>query len=106
MIEDDTFWLEPNLLNVLVGQIATLLNIYHKPPKAFIVRAKRSPVEGEDLGVGNVGEDVGEGAKRRSTRMRMMSTKAVTVVVEWIFSTWEALPWTTMFPLSTAATAE
>eukprot|EP00978_Attheya_sp_CCMP212_P012053 scaffold29925_cov45-Attheya_sp.AAC.1 len=39
VIEDDTFKLEPNLLNVLIGQIATLSSIYHKPPEAFVVRA-------------------------------------------------------------------
>merc|ERR1719410_353688 len=39
VIEDDTFRLEPNLLNVLVGQIATLSSIYHKPPEAFVLRA-------------------------------------------------------------------
>lgn len=61
VIEDDTFRLEPNLLNVLVGQIATLSSIYHKPPEAFVVRAKRSPVEGGDLGVGDVGEEIEEG---------------------------------------------
>lgn len=39
VIEDDTFKLEPNLLNILIGQIATLSSIYHKPPEAFVVRA-------------------------------------------------------------------
>lgn len=38
VIEDDTFKLEPNLLNTLIGQIATLSSIYHKPPEAFVVR--------------------------------------------------------------------
>eukprot|EP00584_Thalassiosira_punctigera_P000002 CAMPEP_0172531888 /NCGR_PEP_ID=MMETSP1067-20121228/5124_1 /TAXON_ID=265564 ORGANISM="Thalassiosira punctigera, Strain Tpunct2005C2" /NCGR_SAMPLE_ID=MMETSP1067 /ASSEMBLY_ACC=CAM_ASM_000444 /LENGTH=941 /DNA_ID=CAMNT_0013316325 /DNA_START=77 /DNA_END=2902 /DNA_ORIENTATION=+ len=64
VIEDDTFRLEPNLLNVLVGQIATLSSIYHKPPEAFVVRAKRGPVGdgGDDhLGVGDVGEEIEEG---------------------------------------------
>ncbi|KAL9180638.1 hypothetical protein ACHAXT_011091 [Thalassiosira profunda] len=60
VIEDDTFRLEPNLLNVLVGQIATLSSIYHKPPEAFVVRAKRVPTGG-DLGVGDVGEEIEEG---------------------------------------------
>ena len=60
VIEDDTFRLEPNLLNVLVGQIATLSSIYHKPPEAFVVRAKRSPMR-DDLGVGDVGEEIEEG---------------------------------------------
>ena len=61
VIEDDTFRLEPNLLNVLVGQIATLSSIYHKPPEAFVVRAKRGPSGGDDLGVGDVGEEIEEG---------------------------------------------
>lgn len=56
VIEDDTFRLEPNLLNVLIGQIATLSSIYHKPPEAFVVRAKRSPVSDMDDD-----EDVDEG---------------------------------------------
>ena len=60
VIEDDTFRLEPNLLNVLVGQIATLSSIYHKPPEAFVVRAKRSPM-GDGLGLGDVGEEIEEG---------------------------------------------
>jgi len=62
VIEDDTFRLEPSLLNVLVGQIATLSSIYHKPPEAFVVRAKRSPigVDEDDLGVGDVGEGIEE----------------------------------------------
>eukprot|EP00578_Thalassiosira_sp_NH16_P018230 CAMPEP_0181115134 /NCGR_PEP_ID=MMETSP1071-20121207/21272_1 /TAXON_ID=35127 /ORGANISM="Thalassiosira sp., Strain NH16" /LENGTH=926 /DNA_ID=CAMNT_0023199325 /DNA_START=68 /DNA_END=2848 /DNA_ORIENTATION=+ len=61
VIEDDTYKLEPNLLNVLVGQIATLSSIYHKPPEAFVVRAKRVPNSDDDLGVGDVGEEIEEG---------------------------------------------
>lgn len=38
VIEDDTFNHEPQLLNVLVSQIATLSSIYHKPPEAFVIR--------------------------------------------------------------------
>ena len=38
VIEDDTFRLEPSLLNTLIGQIATLSSVYHKPPDAFVVR--------------------------------------------------------------------
>mmetsp|Transcript_52783 Transcript_52783/g.78244 ORF Transcript_52783/g.78244 Transcript_52783/m.78244 type:complete len:937 (+) Transcript_52783:192-3002(+) len=52
VIEDDTFKLEPGLLNVLIGQIATLSSIYHKPPEAFVVRAHThtsgGPGNGED----------------------------------------------------------
>ena len=39
IIEDDTYKLEPGLLNLLIAQIATLSSIYHKPPEAFVVRA-------------------------------------------------------------------
>lgn len=53
VIEDDTFRLEPNLLNLLVGQIATLSSIYHKPPEAFVVRAKRETMGADDL----IGDD-------------------------------------------------
>lgn len=38
LIEDDTFRLDPALLNVLIEQIATLSSVYHKPPDAFVVR--------------------------------------------------------------------
>jgi AP-1 complex subunit beta-1 len=38
VIEDDTFKLDPQLLNILIGQIATLSSVYHKPPEAFVVR--------------------------------------------------------------------
>jgi AP-1 complex subunit beta-1 len=45
VIEDDTFRLEPALLNVLIGQIATLSSVYHKPPEAFVVRGPRAAAE-------------------------------------------------------------
>lgn len=38
VIEDDTFKLDPSLLNILIGQIATLSSVYHKPPESFVVR--------------------------------------------------------------------
>lgn len=38
VIEDDTFRLDPALLNILIGQIATLSSVYHQPPEAFVVR--------------------------------------------------------------------
>lgn len=41
VIEDDTFRLEPALLSILIGQIATLSSVYHKPPEAFVVRGPR-----------------------------------------------------------------
>ena len=41
VIEDDTFRLEASLLTVLIGQIATLSSVYHKPPEAFVVRGPK-----------------------------------------------------------------
>lgn len=35
-IADDTFSLEPGMLDRLIGHIATLASIYHKPPEAFV----------------------------------------------------------------------
>ena len=55
VIEDDTFKLEPGLLNVLIGQIATLSSIYHKPPEAFVVRAR-----GHGAGAGATSDTIDE----------------------------------------------
>ena len=38
-IGDDTFTLEPSLLDELMSQISTLASIYHKPPEAFVVKS-------------------------------------------------------------------
>jgi AP-1 complex subunit beta-1 len=38
IIEDDTYRIEPNLLSTLIGQIATLSSVFHKPPEAFVVK--------------------------------------------------------------------
>jgi AP-1 complex subunit beta-1 len=35
-ITDDTYQMDPKLLNVLVANISTLSSIYHKPPEAFV----------------------------------------------------------------------
>lgn len=40
VIEDDTFRLDPSLLNTLIGQISTLSSVYHKPPEAFVIRRR------------------------------------------------------------------
>ena len=53
VIEDDTFRLDPGLLNVLIGQIATLSSVYHKPPDAFVVRRGA----GTGLGGGDDSDD-------------------------------------------------
>jgi len=38
-IADDTFALEPALLDQLIFQIATLASIYHEPPESFVIRS-------------------------------------------------------------------
>jgi hypothetical protein len=58
VIEDDTFKLDPSLLNVLIEQIATLSSVYHKPPDAFVIR--RGAGTGMDGGENNGSDDEDE----------------------------------------------
>ena len=37
-IADDTFTLEPGLLDEMITELATLASVYHKPPEAFVVK--------------------------------------------------------------------
>jgi AP-1 complex subunit beta-1 len=57
VIEDDTFKLDPVLLNSLIGQIATLSSIYHKPPEAFVVRRNAGSGVGGSDGRSNDDDD-------------------------------------------------
>ena len=63
VIEDDTFRLDPGLLNILIGQIATLSSVYHKPPEAFVVRRGKGEdkEEEEDDEEYDVGDSAGGG---------------------------------------------
>ena len=47
-IADDTFSLEPELLELLISQISTLSSIYHKPPEAFVTRQKPASATYDD----------------------------------------------------------
>jgi len=47
-ITDDTFSLEPSLLEDLMSQIATLSSIYFKPPEAFVIKQINVGVGDED----------------------------------------------------------
>ncbi|CAM9621377.1 unnamed protein product [Chrysoparadoxa australica] len=47
-IADDTFMLEPQLLESLIGQIATLSSVYYKPPEAFVTKVVRVRGDSED----------------------------------------------------------
>jgi len=62
-IADDTFTVEASLLDQLLGQIATLASIYHKPPDAFILCRTGSalPVSTEDEDNGGGSGDEGSG---------------------------------------------
>ena len=55
VISDDSASLEPQLLDELLGQLATLAAVYHKPASAFVSRAR----VGATVGVGLGGEDEG-----------------------------------------------
>jgi AP-1 complex subunit beta-1 len=65
-IGDDTFTLEPSLLDALISQIATLASVYHKPPEAFVMKsmlvstsAPDEEEEGEDEADDQDGGDQG-----------------------------------------------
>jgi len=47
-IADDTEQLEPELLQMLVGDIATLASIYHKPASAFVMKSSQMRGQGDD----------------------------------------------------------
>ncbi|RHY57073.1 hypothetical protein DYB34_000515 [Aphanomyces astaci] len=45
VISDDTFTLEPALLDDLIGKISTLASVYHKLPSAFVVRSNIAEIQ-------------------------------------------------------------
>lgn len=47
-IGDDTFTIEPNLLDELISQISTLSSVYHKPVDAFVVKTLQTQPEEEE----------------------------------------------------------
>ena len=47
-IGDDTFVIEPELLNELISQISTLSSIYHKPVDAFVMKSIQMNASDED----------------------------------------------------------
>ncbi|GMI96232.1 hypothetical protein like AT4G23460 [Hibiscus trionum] len=48
VISDDSNQLDPALLDELLANIATLSSVYHKPPDAFVTRAKTATHKTED----------------------------------------------------------
>lgn len=48
VISDDSNQLDPSLLDELLANIATLSSVYHKPPDAFVTRAKTATQRTED----------------------------------------------------------
>ena len=59
-INDDTVTMEPDLLDHLISQIATLASIYHKPPEAFVMKSISAATTAEDDEEGE-GEEEGAG---------------------------------------------
>ena len=48
VISDDSNQLDPSLLDELLANIATLSSVYHKPPEAFVTRAKSATPRADD----------------------------------------------------------
>ncbi|KAK8560902.1 hypothetical protein V6N13_026337 [Hibiscus sabdariffa] len=48
VISDDSNQIDPSLLDELLANIATLSSVYHKPPDAFVTRAKTATHKTED----------------------------------------------------------
>lgn len=44
--------LDPSLLDQLLGDLGTLASVYHKPPSAFVSRARLAVQRAEDLAAG------------------------------------------------------
>ncbi|KDO31340.1 hypothetical protein SPRG_03957 [Saprolegnia parasitica CBS 223.65] len=45
VISDDTFTLEPSILDELIGKISTLASVYHKLPNTFVVRTNIADIQ-------------------------------------------------------------
>ena len=56
VISDDTFQLDPSVLDMLIGNISTLASIYHKPPEFFVKDHKSISLKNKSAG-GKKGED-------------------------------------------------
>ena len=48
VIADDTYQLEPSLLDLLVANISSLASVYHKPPEAFVQKTRMMGKGGND----------------------------------------------------------
>lgn len=56
VISDDSNNLDPSLLDELLGNIATLSSVYHKPPEAFVSRVKSTTPKQDDEEFPDTGE--------------------------------------------------
>ncbi|OQR98441.1 AP-2 complex subunit beta [Achlya hypogyna] len=45
VISDDTFTLEPSILDELIGKISTLASVYHKLPSTFVMRTNIADIQ-------------------------------------------------------------
>ncbi|KAE9026927.1 AP-2 complex subunit beta [Phytophthora fragariae] len=62
VISDDTFALEPSVLDDLIGKISTLASVYHKLPSAFVVRSTVSELREHRQDDDHSNEDEDEGS--------------------------------------------
>jgi AP-1 complex subunit beta-1 len=76
VIADDAAALEPALLDELLGQVATLASVYHKPADAFVSRTR---VQTQGVGLGEGGEEEEEGAASGSGAAGGYAAQAVHV---------------------------
>lgn len=61
VIQDDTSALEPALLDVLIRNLSNLASVYHKPPEAFVRRARAAGAYDEDAEARDDDDGVGYG---------------------------------------------
>lgn len=66
VISDDTFQLEPSVLDMLIGNISTLASIYHKAPEFFVKDHKSIALKNKTAG-GAKGKGKGKGESDSSS---------------------------------------
>lgn len=87
VISDDTFALEPTILDELIGKISTLASVYHKLPSTFVVRSTVSElreqleeegVDEEDEGSSD-GQDNGGSASGGSAPVDLLDMGSMSI---------------------------
>ena len=81
-IGDDTHTIEPNLLEELIGQIASLASIYHKPPEAFVMKSiqvtatEEEEEEADEEGGAGGYDDAGDASPSPAARPQHQETRS------------------------------